>query len=297
MDKVHHRGSYGRFKIKADSMPVYGGFSDVWQCDARFYDGKIITVAVKKFRTVRIPRDADASATTNKLLKRLTKELDIWMSLQHPNITPLIGFVLTDDMCMISPWYPNGNVGEYIIQHPEVDRIKLVSDVACGLAYLHNLASPMVHGDMKPDNVLIDESGDAHIIDFGLSSVLEAEAPLATSFTTASLQDSGNIRWMAPELVMEEGCTRSPSTDVYSFGSVALYIYTGEIPFKRIPTIQIIYALVRGQTPLGEREDYPALWAPGLEWFRDLLVVCWDLKPEIRPSMTNLEERIKSLGM
>lgn len=110
---------------------------------------------MKKFRAVRIARDADANTVTNKLLKvklapfswafphkhqllliltedssqRLTKELDIWMALQHPHISPLLGFVLEDDLCIISPWYTNGNVTEYIDRHPEVDRIKLVSGI------------------------------------------------------------------------------------------------------------------------------------------------------------------------
>ncbi|KAG8913242.1 hypothetical protein FRC00_002826, partial [Tulasnella sp. 408] len=118
-------GQHGRFRINAGMGPIYGGFSDVWQCDAKFSNGRIVSAAAKKFRAVRIARDAEPSAVTNKLLKRLTKELDIWMALQHPHITPLLGFVLEDDLCIISPWYPSGNVADYIVRQPEVDRIQL----------------------------------------------------------------------------------------------------------------------------------------------------------------------------
>lgn len=76
--------------------------------------------------------------------------------------------------------------------------------------------------------MLITNTGSAVIIDFGLSSIIEhgTESAVAAPSTTAStsLQDAGNIRWMAPELLMEGSCTRSPPTDVYSFGSVALYV-------------------------------------------------------------------------
>ncbi|KAG8974661.1 hypothetical protein FRC05_006995 [Tulasnella sp. 425] len=284
----------GRFKSKIGSRPVYGGFSDVWECDAKFSDGTTISVAVKKFRAVHIPHDADENAVTSKLLKRLSKELRIWMNLNHRNITPLLGFVLSGDFCMISPWYANGNVASYISRHPEADRIKLVSDVACGLAYLHSRALPVIHGDMKPDNVLIDETGDAVIIDFGLSSVMETETTLATSFTSASLQDAGNPRWMAPELLMEEGCARSLSTDIYSFGCVALYIYTGEIPFKGIPNTKIIHTLIRGRKPVTNRNDYPAVSSLDAEWFYRLLVSCWDAEPSSRPSIGTVEERMRS---
>ncbi|KAG9047174.1 hypothetical protein FS837_002866 [Tulasnella sp. UAMH 9824] len=275
-------GQHGRFRINAGMGPIYGGFSDVWQCDAKFSDGRIVTVAAKKFRAVRIARDAEPSAVTNKLLKRLTKELDIWMALQHPHITPLLGFVLEDDFYIISPWYPNGNVADYIVRHPEVDRIKL------------SRVPPVVHGDMKPDNVLIDGAGHAVIIDFGLSAIMEDDPTLATTLASNSLQDAGNARWMAPELLMEEGCIRSPSTDVYSFGCVALQIYTGEIPFKNTPTFRIIYALIQGEKPVVEREDYPPLCSPSVDWFYDLLMSCWDGNPTSRPSMVDVESTLRT---
>ncbi|KIO26898.1 hypothetical protein M407DRAFT_73924, partial [Tulasnella calospora MUT 4182] len=227
-------------------------------------------------------------------VQRLTKELDIWMALQHPHITPLLGFVLEDDLCIISPWYTNGNVADYIVRHPDADRIKLVSDVASGLAYLHSRVSPVVHGDMKPDNVLIDDAGHAVIIDFGLSAIMEDDSTLATSLATTSLQDAGNARWMAPELLMEESCIRSPSTDVYSFGCVALQIYTGGIPFKDTPTFRIIYSLIQGEKPMVKREDYPPLCSPSVDWFYDLLVSCWDGNPTSRPSMIGVESILRT---
>ncbi|KAG8955642.1 cytoskeletal protein binding protein [Tulasnella sp. 424] len=261
-------GQHARFRIHDGTPPIYGGFSDVWRCDAKFSDGRVIAAAMKKFRAVRIARDADASTVINKLLKRLTKELDIWMALQHPRISPLLGFTLEDDLCIISPWYTNGNVTEYIDRHPEVDRIKL-------------------------DNVLIDDAGNAVIIDFGLSAIVEDDPAWTTSLaTTSSLQDAGNARWMAPELLMEEGCTRSPSTDVYSFGCVALQIYTGEIPFKDVPTFRIVHVLIKGQRPLAKRED-TQLSSPSLDWFYDLLVSCWKENPTARPSMVDVESKLR----
>ncbi|KIO26900.1 hypothetical protein M407DRAFT_50021, partial [Tulasnella calospora MUT 4182] len=216
--------------------------------------------------------------------QRLTKELGIWMALQHPHITPLLGFILEGDLGIISPWYANGNIADYIVQHPDADRTKLVSDVASGLAYLHSRVPLVVHGDMKPDNVLIDDAGHAMIIDFGLSAIMEDDPTFSTSLAT-SLQGTGNARWMAPELLMQEGCKRSLSTDVYSFGCIALQVYTGEVPFKDTPTFQIIAAWFIGQTnPMAKREDYPSLSSPSVDWFYDILISCLDKDPTSRPS-------------
>ncbi len=55
------------------------------------------------------------------------RELKIWMDLDHGNIAPLLGFALDDEICIVSPWYVNGNVADYITKHPEVDRLQLVS--------------------------------------------------------------------------------------------------------------------------------------------------------------------------
>ncbi|KIO16008.1 hypothetical protein M407DRAFT_86518 [Tulasnella calospora MUT 4182] len=225
--------------------------------------------------------------------QRLERESHIWMTLNHCNIAPLLGVVISDELGLISPWYRNGNVRDYIYQHPEADRIKLVSDVACGLAYLHNRTPSVVHGDLKNDNVLITETGCAVIIDFGLSSIIEDDPTLNASFGTASVQGAGNTRWMAPELLMEEDATRSPSTDVYSFGCVALYIYTEEIPFKDISDHKIPFTMSRGRKPLKERDDYHRLSASSIEWLYDILVSCWDLKPSLRPSMATIEKEIK----
>ncbi|KAG8982985.1 hypothetical protein FRB90_006382 [Tulasnella sp. 427] len=289
-------GQHGRFKINENFAPIHGGFSDVWQCEAKFSDGGIMTVAVKKFRAVRVARDADAEAITLKLLKRLSKELDIWMALQHPNITPILGFVLGADLCILSPWYANGNVAAFIEKNPRVNREQLMLDVARGLAYLHRRTRPIIHGDLKPDNILINEAGKAVIIDFGLSSIIEDDPTLAMSLTSASLQDAGNARWMAPELLMEENCTRSISTDVYSFGCLALYIYTGEIPFLGIPTFRIVQSLIRGQKPVENRDDYNGLTGAKHDWVYALLTNCWDVERASRPGMADVVKRVKSRG-
>ncbi|KAG8916483.1 hypothetical protein FRC01_003120, partial [Tulasnella sp. 417] len=194
----------GRYRPRSGSPAAYGGFSDIWQCDAIFSCSTAV-VAVKKLRAVRIPQGSDKSQTSKRLLKRLKRELKVWMRLKHPNIAPLLGFTFNQEIAIISPWFTRGNLSEYLAKHPEADRMKLIEGVAAGLGYLHSSTPTIIHGDIKPekDNVLIDKEESPRITDFGLSKIVEEDHALS-SLRSASLRDAGNSRWIAPELLLEE---------------------------------------------------------------------------------------------
>lgn len=84
---------------------------------------RLLKVCAKISGTVvqRLRRDLYATSR-----QRLNKEIRIWMALRHPNIAPLIGFTFSGEVCVISPWFSNGNVGEYLQRNPDTDRLRLV---------------------------------------------------------------------------------------------------------------------------------------------------------------------------
>ncbi|KAG8992577.1 hypothetical protein FRB90_000963 [Tulasnella sp. 427] len=182
-------GQHGYYRPRRVTAIACGGFSDVWNCDARFSDGSHLVVAVKKLRAVNMPDNLGALEIAERLLKRLNKEIRIWMALRHPNIAPLIGFTFSGEVCVISPWFSNGNVAEYLQRNPGADRLRLIQQVASGVAYLHGRKPVVVHGDLKHDNVLIDRDGNPRIIDFGLSKAVEEEPGLAALKAHPELKD------------------------------------------------------------------------------------------------------------
>ncbi|KAG8958247.1 hypothetical protein FRC03_009301 [Tulasnella sp. 419] len=162
--------------------------------------------------------------------------------------------------------------------------------VANGLAYLHSSTPPIIHGDIKSDNVLIDDKGNAVIIDFGLGLVIHNK-PMVLERTTSSCEN-GNPRWLAPELYFEEGAMRSMATDVYAFGCLLLEIATGALPFRKLSNRRVVSALASGIPPVSEKEDYPEL--PENDDLWALMSMCWNREHQARPHMTWVEAILQS---
>jgi serine/threonine protein kinase len=89
-----------------------------------------------------------------------------------------------------------------------------IHQIALGLAYLHSRRPPVLHGDLKAVNVLVNASGDAMLADFGLSRINRD-----ISTRSSHVNVAGSLRWMAPERLREGRLTAA--TDVYAFALTA----------------------------------------------------------------------------
>ncbi|KAL2499867.1 LRR receptor-like serine/threonine-protein kinase RPK2 [Abeliophyllum distichum] len=141
--------------------------------------------------------------------------------LHHPNLVTLIGYHASEtEMFLIYNYLPGGNLERFIQERSTraVDwRIlhKIALDIARALAYLHDQCVPRVlHRDVKPSNILLDEDYNAYLSDFGLARLL------GTSETHATTGVAGTFGYVAPEYAMT--CRVSDKADVYSYGVVLL---------------------------------------------------------------------------
>ncbi|CAE6503577.1 unnamed protein product [Rhizoctonia solani] len=150
-----------------------GGFGDIWK-------GELLNgtkVAIKVWRASLIEQ------CDYKILKRATREIYLWSKMKHTSVHELMGVVLFkgQSLGMVSEWMENGNLHEYLRNHPDANRYQLSVQVASGVAYIHTFG--MVHGDIKALNVLISSNGNAKLTDFGLSTM--SESSLEFSATTS----------------------------------------------------------------------------------------------------------------
>ncbi|KAM0836344.1 hypothetical protein ACQ4PT_062372 [Festuca glaucescens] len=140
---------------------------------------------------------------------------------RHDNLVTLIGYHLSDsEMFLIYNFLPGGNLERFIQERTKrpIDwRMlhKIALDVARALAYLHDNCVPRIlHRDVKPSNILLDNEYTAYLSDFGLARLL------GNSETHATTGVAGTFGYVAPEYAMT--CRVSDKADVYSYGVVLL---------------------------------------------------------------------------
>ncbi|PHU19080.1 hypothetical protein BC332_10231 [Capsicum chinense] len=169
--------------------------------------------------------------------KSFDTECEVLRSLRHRNLVKVITNCSNLDFkALVLECMPNGSLEKYLYSHNYFldirQRLSIMIDVACALEYLHHRCSPLViHCDLKPSNVLLDDDMVSHLRDFGISKLLgEDQGDLYTK-TLATLG------YIAPEYGLE-GLV-STKCDIYSYGVILLEIFTRRKPneFERDLTL------------------------------------------------------------
>jgi len=195
---------------------------------------------------------------------------------------------LAPTLFLISPFMRNGKVMAYLRANPSVNRVRLLGQIAEGLAHLHTRIGPkgvVVHGDLKGENILISDDGNAFIADFGFSTCIDEDIQQRTGATTTSFQMAGTLPFMAPEILLL-GEQKSPATDVYAFGMVIYQLHEGSPPFREMNAAQLIVAIHQEIRPkLPSRFDNAPLWA--------LATKCWSHNAADRPTMEEVAGKLR----
>jgi formylglycine-generating enzyme required for sulfatase activity len=128
---------------------------------------------------------------------------------------------------LVMPFCERGAAAKLAGKISEDEAWKFLHDVAAGLAYLHSQTPSVIHQDIKPDNVLIDASGQFLITDFGIST--KARNTLRKSVTQSN-NGGGTLAYMAPERFGQKNLPIK-SCDVWSLGASLYELLTGNLPF------------------------------------------------------------------
>ncbi|KAG8916744.1 hypothetical protein FRC02_003616 [Tulasnella sp. 418] len=267
-------------KIDKGEQITWGNYSDVWRGTLLKDDGKVETIAIKALRVRQSSNPISTTPREERIHKRFYREVSLWAKLQHPNVTPLLGYTLDSDgiPTLISPWYSYGNLIEYLTSNPIANRLSLASDITEALEYLHSI--PVVHGDLKPENVLVDAEGSARLCDFGMAQFLD-EALRNTGYTTSTGNAGGTDRYFCPELL--DGEPKTIMSDIWALGCVVMLTLTGHRPYQQHNTrVATFKAIMIGDLPYKKPGKFIK------ESLSNALVRCWSFDPKDRPSTSDL---------
>ncbi len=195
----------------------FGGFSEVYHCrDGRMNREVALKIIPKERLTEKVRQEAQ---TTGKLEhQRVVQVYDVASPEQDP-------FYIT--MRLLTGGTLEGKINQAEYQRLELtdDTLQVLQDVAEALDYAHSME--VLHRDVKPSNILLDEQGRAYLADFGLARAKRLPGESAMS---ADVHLSGTIPYMSPEQVGEKPIDHR--ADVYALGVVAYEVLTGQLPYR-----------------------------------------------------------------
>src|SRR6266700_2156596 len=173
-------------------------------------------------------------------LKRFRLEAEAAARLEHPGIVPIHEVGERDGQCYFSmKFIEGGQLDEVTKREPMSIRqaVELIAKVTRTVHYAHEHG--ILHRDIKPGNILLDQKGEPHLTDFGLARLVETE-----STVTRTMEVLGAPSYMAPEQAVGDNAAISSVTDVYGLGAVLYQLLTGQPPFAGGTTYETIKLLL-----------------------------------------------------
>ena len=201
-------------RFRVENFIAAGGMATIY----RVWD---MTRGVPLAMKVLHPELADDPA----FIARFTREARALESLSHPHIVPFYGLYKDGDLTFMLEQYIDGPSLDEVLRRrngsalPVKEALVFFKALYTSLGYAH--AQGIIHCDVKPGNVLIDQGGRVYLTDFGIARYAEATG------TTSAI---GTPVYMAPEQIRGEMAV--PQTDVYSLGLVMYELLTGQRPFR-----------------------------------------------------------------
>lgn len=227
---------------------------------------------------------------TPKTLKRFKMETEIWRRVfetdKGEHILTIYGFRQEDGEWWpytVSPWMSNGNLKDYVNDHPEVDHRSILKGIVEGIKLLHSMS--IVHGDIKAINIAISTDGRPLLSNFGFTRL--EEDIMSDHVRNEHWFDEQSLRW-CPAIVLGESVKITMASDVYAFSMTVLELMTHEKPWASVRFGTHVFLMVcKGKTPprptdpvVAERGLDDALWA--------LLEKCWCKNMHDRPTMKEI---------
>eukprot|EP00270_Netrium_digitus_P006193 TRINITY_DN1849_c0_g2_i1.p1 TRINITY_DN1849_c0_g2~~TRINITY_DN1849_c0_g2_i1.p1 ORF type:complete len:504 (+),score=104.50 TRINITY_DN1849_c0_g2_i1:184-1695(+) len=270
--------------------------------------GQFGEVRLVNWRGTRVAVKTILSQLSNRpnIEKEFKEELAILQKLRHPNVVQFLGAVtLSSPLMLVTEYLPRGDLHSVVKRKgplsPE-EAVQYTLDIARGMNYLHqHKPKAVVHRDLKPQNLLRDDSGHLKVADFGLSCMLQSEnspdsggggeeeevpADSVKLNVRQMTEQAGSYRYMAPEVFRKESYDKM--CDVFSFAVIVHEMFEGGQQFKLEEPIEVAKKYASGVRPAFRALSYP-------QGMKQLICECWDSSPKKRPSFAKILEQLEHI--
>jgi len=229
------------------------------------------------------------------LVPLFVRELGVMAQASHPNLVCLLGFYrqggsvdVVLELCRGDTLYQLLHISDADVNSRQ--QVKIASDVADAMVYLHGLDPPVVHRDLKSLNVLLLEPlmwphdvPTAKVTDFGLAKMHYGSGSLERGMT----KGVGTVQWMAPEM-MNGSESYSDKVDVYAYGIMLYEIWHFDPPFADLDAHEVEKYVLAGGRP-------PVDWKSTPEPLVRLIDSCWSQRAKERPAFEAVARSLRLL--
>ncbi|XP_035993800.1 receptor-interacting serine/threonine-protein kinase 2 isoform X3 [Fundulus heteroclitus] len=255
-----------------------GGFGTVFK--AQHSDWRT-TVAIKCLKL-----DSVGERERNCLLK----EAEVLHKARFNHIIQIFGICNEPEFfCIVTEFMSNGSLDQLLHEkelYPVLAwplRLRILHEIALGVNFLHNMTPPLLHHDLKTQNILLDGEFHVKIADFGLSKWRQLSVSKGSGSKPTEME--GTVIYMPPE-EYEPSKTRRADVkhDMYSYAIIMWEVLSRQIPFEEVTNpMQIMFSVLRGKRP-DTSQDSLSADIPSRETLISLMTSGWTANPDERPS-------------
>ncbi|XP_038665027.1 receptor-interacting serine/threonine-protein kinase 2 [Scyliorhinus canicula] len=220
----------------------------------------------------------------------LLKEAEVLHRARFSHIIQIYGICNEPEFLgIVTEYMSNGSLDQLLYQketYPTLPwslRLRILYEIALGVNFLHNMNPPLLHHDLKAQNILLDGEFHVKIADFGLSKWRRLTMSKSSGFKSPTA--GGTVIYMAPEQYEPNKAKRADvKHDMYSYSIIMWEVLSRKQPFEDATNpVQVMFSVLQGSRPDTSEESLP-LDIPNRETLLALMTSGWSQNPNERPS-------------
>ncbi|XP_017275637.1 receptor-interacting serine/threonine-protein kinase 2 [Kryptolebias marmoratus] len=222
--------------------------------------------------------------------KCLLKEAEVLHKARFNHIIQIFGICNEPEFfCIVTEFMSNGSLDQLLHEkemYPVLGwplRLRILYEIALGVNFLHNMTPPLLHHDLKTQNILLDSEFHVKIADFGLSKWRQLSVSKGSGSKPTEME--GTVIYMPPEEYEPSKSRRvDVKHDMYSYAIIMWEVLSRRIPFEEVTNpMKIMFSVLRGNRPDTSLENLSAD-IPSRETLISLMTCGWTANPDERPS-------------